>query len=82
MHAIYDKRINPPAQPVDYGFTNIRVSKWTEDGYIYVIFGESPCEIRVTLSPKTACQLGWALLDAEGAKPRLEPDEHTDPVTA
>lgn len=82
MAFIYDKQLDPPAPPKPYGFTDIRVSKWSENGEIYLVLGQPPYETRITLSPKTACALGWALLDAEGAKPRLEPDEHTDPVTA
>lgn len=77
MTYIYDKRLR---DDIDTGFEHIRVSRWCEDGNIYLVLGEGDLETRVALSPKTACRLGWALLDAEGARPRLEPDEQTDPV--
>lgn len=74
---IYDKRLR---DDTDQGYDEIRVSRWSEDGNIYLVLGDEPMETRVTLSPRTACRLGWALLDAEGARPRLEPDEVNDPV--
>jgi len=77
MTYIYDKNLR---EIDDDGYEAIRVSRWSEDGYIYLVLGGGDFETRVTLNPKTACRLGWALLDAESARPRLEPDEIIDPV--
>ena len=77
MTYIYDKRLRDDG---DMGYEDIRVSRWSDEGFIYLVLGEGNLETRVTLSPKTACRLGWALLDAESSRPRLEPDEVNDPV--
>ena len=77
MTYIYDKRLRDDG---DNGYEDIRVSRWSDEGLIYLVLGEGNLETRVTLSPKTACRLGWALLDAESSRPRLEPDEVNDPV--
>ena len=80
MTHIYNQTIAP--QRATGGLQQIRVSKWTEDGFIYITLGDYPHQTTFYVTGDYAKRLGWALLRAESSKaePWQEPDENTDPT--
>jgi len=79
MTHVYDQVITPHPST---GLQKIRVSRWTDDGFIYVVLGDYPHQTSIYFTSEYARRFGWALLRADSAKaqPWQEPDENTDPV--
>lgn len=63
--AIYDKKLTQIKPNLD---PSIGVTRWSIASNVQLVAHQGPVSTLITLSPNLATRLGWALLEAAGAK--------------